>query len=549
MTGQEGHKVPLLRWKSIMATDAFHQQSPTKEKPAIKRTITSEEAGTLKDSQTLARDIAIESSKFYRAMVSDGELFAKNQGPMQLRPRGSVPIIPSLNASLEGLAYCDPAEYCESIESNHMKAHTPRKPPQPFIRRNSSVTNELVRRFDYNDPELELKVSHHGIVVMGGTKEKLMDLLTDLGFMEIQYITEFLGVYPYFATPLELLKDLMITYFEPAAPVNLDTKYRNQFVQRTRKRIHFILRRWIENYPSEFWDSSQATDQLQFFISQLEDNMCKESLQSLVNSKILIHKAKFDFLTPRIVPEKSTSPLFMKSVDVLAKQLCLMDQSLLCKIESHEFKGQKWTKKDAFNHTPNITRCIEFFNRLSYWCATEILTRKSSSDRLKVLKRLICLAKRCAVHHNYNSAFAITSALNFSSVSRLKKTWKALSGKYTAIYREMEEMCKVEANYFPYKKLLLSQTPPLVPYLGVFLRDLTFLEVGNPSYLDEEQKMINYDKFRMIASVLLDFQKYQQVLYPFAPHKQIQTALRYSLVTLDENELFELSYEIEPRRN
>ena len=106
----------------------------------------------------------------------------------------------------------------------------------PYERRKSSVTDELVRRFDYNDPELELKVSHHGIVVMGGTKEKLMDLLTDLGFMEILYITEFLGVYPYFATPLELLYSLMSSYLEPSIPPNLEPKHHEQVVSRTKRR-------------------------------------------------------------------------------------------------------------------------------------------------------------------------------------------------------------------------------------------------------------------------------------------------------------------------
>ena len=63
-----------------------------------------------------------------------------------------------------------------------------------------------------------------------------MDLLTDLGFMEIQYITEFLGVYPYFAAPLELLYNLMGCYLEPSIPSFLDTKNHQQFIQRTKKR-------------------------------------------------------------------------------------------------------------------------------------------------------------------------------------------------------------------------------------------------------------------------------------------------------------------------
>lgn len=114
------------------------------------------------------------------------------------------------------------------------------------------------------------------------------------------------------------------------------------------------------------------------------------------------------------------------------------------------------------------------------------------------------------------------------------------------MFKELDELCSITENYFPYKKHLITQTPPLIPYLGVFLRDLTSLEVGNPSYLDEDGTIVNFNKYRMIAKTLQDFQKYQQVLYNFTPHKQIQTAFRFSLITKDEKELFNLSRELEP---
>lgn len=59
----------------------------------------------------------------------------------------------------------------------------------------------------------------------------------------------------------------------------------------------------------------------------------------------------------------------------------------------YELKGQKWTGENSFQTVPNITRCIEFFNRISYWCATEIVSQKSLKARVKVLKKLISIAK------------------------------------------------------------------------------------------------------------------------------------------------------------
>ena len=110
----------------------------------------------------------------------------------------------------------------------------------------------------------------------------------------------------------------------------------------------------------------------------------------------------------------------------------------------------------------------------------------------------------------------------------------------------MDKICSIKQHYLPYKKLLTEQTPPLVPYLGVFLRDLTFIEIGNPNYLDGDCKMVNYDKFRMLAAVLEDLRKYQQISYEFEPIPDVQSVLRTSMITLDEDELYRLSQNIEP---
>ena len=82
----------------------------------------------------------------------------------------------------------------------------------------------------------------------------------------------------------------------------------------------------------------------------------------------------------------------MRKPAILAQQLCLLDQHQFCKIEVSELKGQSWNGESAFYEAPNTTRCIEFFNRISYWCATEIVTQQSLRQRIKAIKRIILIA-------------------------------------------------------------------------------------------------------------------------------------------------------------
>jgi len=140
-----------------------------------------------------------------------------------------------------------------------------------------------------------------------------------------------------------------------------------------------------------------------------------------------VQRPKFDFLTPRIINKETTtkkSLLLQKSIDSLAQQFCLIDQKQFCEIPLDELRGQKWSKSEPFKNAPKITRCIEFFNRISFWSATEILTQKNLKNRIKILKRLICLAQRLIIYQNYNTAFAFISSFSYASISRLKKTWK-----------------------------------------------------------------------------------------------------------------------------
>lgn len=49
--------------------------------------------------------------------------------------------------------------------------------------------------------------------------------------------------------------------------------------------------------------------------------------------------------------------------------------------------------------------------------------------------------------------------------------------------------------------------------LGIFLRDFTFIDVGNEDYADNE--FVNYEKMQLIAEVVTSFLSFQNAQYYF----------------------------------
>ncbi len=110
----------------------------------------------------------------------------------------------------------------------------------------------------------------------------------------------------------------------------------------------------------------------------------------------------------------------------------------------------------------------------------------------------------------------------------------------------MENVLSVNKSYKNYREMLSQRQPPCVPYFGVLLTDLTFVDEGNPDKLPNG--LINFDKNYLFYKLINQMQLYQQTPYNFQPIPEIQDFL-LSREVLEEKEAFALSLKCEPRVN
>jgi hypothetical protein len=113
-------------------------------------------------------------------------------------------------------------------------------------------------------------------------------------------------------------------------------------------------------------------------------------------------------------------------------------------------------------------------------------------------------------------------------VLRLKKTWEVVSAKTKARLEELKAVTDVGRNYAVLRQRLQNHMAPCIPFVGIYLTDLTFVDVGNGTTRQlpgdtgrEAISVINFDKHMKTAKIIGQLQSFQ-VPYRLAAVPEMQ---------------------------
>ncbi|XP_041436423.1 ras-specific guanine nucleotide-releasing factor 2-like isoform X2 [Xenopus laevis] len=229
----------------------------------------------------------------------------------------------------------------------------------------------------------------------------------------------------------------------------------------------------------------------------------------------------------------------------LAEQISLLDHIVFRSIPYQEFLGQGWMKPDKSERTPYIMKTSQHFNDMSNLVASEIMKHPDVPSRASSIEKWVVVAEICRCMHNYNGVLEITSALNRSAVYRLKKTWAKVSKQTKALMDKLQKTVSSEGRFKNLRETLKNCNPPSVPYLGMYLTDLAFIEEGTPNFTEEG--LVNFSKMRMISHIIREIRQFQQTPYRIEHQPKVTQFLLNKSCILDEDNLYELSLRIEPR--
>ncbi|XP_070780501.1 ras-specific guanine nucleotide-releasing factor 2 isoform X5 [Enoplosus armatus] len=318
-------------------------------------------------------------------------------------------------------------------------------------------------------------------------------------------------------------------------------------------RVLNVLRHWVSKHSQDFDMNSELKMGVIGLLEEVlrDPDLLQQERKATTNILSALSQEEQDDAQLKIedilqMAESPKAECFESlSAMELAEQITLLDHIVFRSIPYEEFLGQGWMKVDKMDRTPYIMKTSQHFNDMSNLVASQIMTHTDVGSRASSIEKWLAVADICRCLNNYNGVLEITSALNRSAIYRLKKTWAKVCKQTKALMDRLQKTVSSEGRFKNLRETLKNCNPPCVPYLGMYLTDLAFIEEGTPNFTEEG--LVNFSKMRMISHIIREIRQFQQAPYRIEHQPKVTQFLLDKTLVMDEDTLYELSLKIEPR--
>ncbi|ODV94717.1 hypothetical protein PACTADRAFT_50578 [Pachysolen tannophilus NRRL Y-2460] len=433
-------------------------------------------------------------------------------------------------------------------------------------------SNDVPWYLDIDEAEYSLIYDSKGNV-KGGTIDGLVAHLTSNEERSPEFTEAFLLTFRSFMKPGELLERLVKIYnSEPPEGLSFEEYniWHEKKLYRVRENVISILDLLVTKYWNYNYYDSNIFKNFKFFMNTVAtsnipgadifiDNVKYVTLESQkadpnsVGSLYKVPKIYSKVPPPPPIMPRTLRRLKLKDIDFteLARQLTLREFVLYSKITQMEFLDKMWGSKHGnMGSSHNIKFFISYANKLSNFVSFMIIRKKEIKKRADTITYFIQVADKCLQYKNYSTLTAIISALSSSPIARLKKTWALVGKNFQDSFKKMDKLMSIDRNYNEYRDLLkfVKEAEPCIPFLGIYLTDLTFVSQAIPDFINRDRSMINFYKRYKVHHIVTEALKYEKYPYNFHLVHEIQIFLdNWFNNCPDVNEQHKLSLILEPR--
>ncbi|KAJ3340677.1 hypothetical protein HDU93_006534 [Gonapodya sp. JEL0774] len=305
---------------------------------------------------------------------------------------------------------------------------------------------------------------------------------------DVSFLDTFLFAIRHFVTVEECLIAMKDYCFPPNA---------EQLPISALRKLLSIFKKWVGDSALDFSEPRALAmyHQILELLKQHEElaGTCDqvETMRLYEISQCLSEEPATPVTATRIHPY-AVDPLGM-SARILAEQLTLVDIHLFRAIKTCEFTVYLWGHPDERStRSRHLGEFIDRFNQVGFWAATTVLTQHQAKDRARVVEKLVRVAKvreqiEDLARRSPNSDDPDTSAFHMKLEKKNRSLYlyrshfdpQCVPTKAMAEFSELEEVFRYSSNFKAYRQLEHATAPPMLPFFGLFIKDLVFMNDGN----------------------------------------------------------------------
>ncbi|PSK34427.1 hypothetical protein B9Z65_8753 [Elsinoe australis] len=404
----------------------------------------------------------------------------------------------------------------------------------PWLEAKSGSRNEFASQIFAH----ELVVGGEG-QLLGGTPRALIEyLIHQTSEARPKSVKAFFLSFHQFMNAVELASTLISQY------KILEKKTESCFAQQ--ERALELIRLWLDRYWNTEMNSS-ALDKLYQFSTNPQIRMLPSSRHELldvigrVQTKAALDKLPLPSTSqsekqrnfgktgppPEITKAQSsmlskfdsTNPTITDFTPLeLARQLTLMASRIFTLIRPSELLAAALTKSPS--PTSHVRAMSTLSTNITHLVSTSIVLLPTPKPRSRLLKHWIKVATSCLTLRNYDTLMAIMCALNSTAITRLRHTWSVIPPKHLERLEHLKEICEFTRNFSALRRHIRDADAPCLPFIGLFLTDLTFVDAGNPStrtlpgVMNKEDgkgsEVVNFDKHVRTAGIVETVERFQE---------------------------------------
>jgi len=379
--------------------------------------------------------------------------------------------------------------------------------------------------------QIDHEPSHDGDLISAAD---IGTLIRNLSEAKDGYVEQFLITYRYFITPKALLNKLILKYISASGESG----------KAVRESLLKVFRTWIKEHYYDFDNDAEVMQILKIFVNEHAKNLRKlltRRTSSLTCNEITQMPELSRKATKLLQMFKRKSKLSDFDATAVAQQLTLLSFSKFQQIKPIELHSQSWSKEAKAETSPNVVALVDHFNRIVALLAYEVLSQPKINSRVAALEHVISVGWAAYGYRDYETTFIVFTSLSQFAIDRLSETWKLLPYASREQWDKISQFCAYNDNYRTYRSQLKKDVN-MMPYVGLFLRDLTFIEENNTI---NDAGAVNFYKMRKVAQVITTIQRAQQSIFHFSTDLRVLSYISFEVPVRNEKELWKMSVQCE----